>query len=69
MLNRNHSGMAKRLVQTLLQAGITNQRVLDVIQATPGERFLPEALAHKGNEKTWVTRREGTTQEAQREGN
>ena len=52
MLNRNHSGMAKRLVQTLLQAGITNQRVLDVIQATPRERFMPESLAHKAYENT-----------------
>ena len=44
--------MAKRLVQTLTQAGITNQRVLEVIQTTPRERFMPESLAHKAYENT-----------------
>ncbi|WP_194755794.1 protein-L-isoaspartate(D-aspartate) O-methyltransferase [Aliidiomarina indica] len=48
----NHHGMAKRLVQRLKELGIENDAVLDVIQRTPRQEFMPESLAHKAYENT-----------------
>jgi len=46
------SGPARRLISILRQAGITNQQVLDVIETTPRQLFMPESLAHKAYENT-----------------
>ena len=41
-----------RLVQRLLEQGITDQRVLDVMANTPRHLFLDEALSHRAYEDT-----------------
>ena len=41
-----------RLVKRLRDQGITNQRVLDVIGATPRHIFIDEALSHRAYEDT-----------------
>lgn len=46
------SGAARKLVDILRQAGITNQQVLAVIEQTPRQLFMPESLAHKAFENT-----------------
>ncbi|MBA3987745.1 MAG: protein-L-isoaspartate O-methyltransferase [Idiomarina sp.] len=48
----NFIGMARRLREQLQQQGITNARVLDVIERTPRHNFMPESLAHKAYENT-----------------
>ncbi|HLV48896.1 MAG TPA: protein-L-isoaspartate(D-aspartate) O-methyltransferase [Aliidiomarina sp.] len=49
---KNYQGQARKLKQLLQQAGITNTRVLDVMEATPRHTFMPESLAHKAYENT-----------------
>ena len=39
-----------RMVQRLLEQGISNQRVLDIVGSTPRHIFLDEALAHRAYE-------------------
>lgn len=41
-----------RLIQRLMDQGITNQRVLNAIRDTPRHLFLDEALAHRAYEDT-----------------
>jgi len=41
-----------RLIQRLVDQGITNMRVLDVMRNTPRHIFLDEALAHRAYEDT-----------------
>lgn len=41
-----------RLVQRLRERGITDERVLEVINATPRHAFIDEALAHRAYEDT-----------------
>lgn len=41
-----------RLVQRLVDQGVTNQDVLDVMASTPRHLFLDEALAHRAYEDT-----------------
>ncbi len=42
----------ERLIQRLVDQGVTNLRVLDVIRNTPRHLFLDEALAHRAYEDT-----------------
>ena len=42
----------ERLIQRLIDQGIANQAVLDVIRMTPRHIFLDEALSHKAYEDT-----------------
>jgi protein-L-isoaspartate(D-aspartate) O-methyltransferase len=42
----------ERLINRLLEQGITNSQVLDVIRMTPRHIFLDEALAHRAYEDT-----------------
>lgn len=42
----------ERLVQRLVEQGVTNLRVLDVIRNTPRHLFLDEALSHRAYEDT-----------------
>lgn len=42
----------ERLVQRLLEQGISSQRVLDVMRTTPRHLFLDEAMAHRAYEDT-----------------
>lgn len=42
----------ERLVQRLVEQGITSQRVLDVMRTTPRHLFLDEAMAHRAYEDT-----------------
>jgi protein-L-isoaspartate(D-aspartate) O-methyltransferase len=42
----------ERLVQRLMEKGIRNQRVLDVMRTTPRHLFLDEAMAHRAYEDT-----------------
>lgn len=42
----------ERLIQRLMEQGVTNLRVLDVIRNTPRHLFLDEALAHRAYEDT-----------------
>jgi protein-L-isoaspartate(D-aspartate) O-methyltransferase len=42
----------ERLVQRLLDQGVSDQQVLDVIRNTPRHIFLDEALAHRAYEDT-----------------
>lgn len=42
----------ERLVQRLMEQGITSQRVLDVMRMTPRHIFLDEALSHRAYEDT-----------------
>lgn len=42
----------QRLVQRLMDQGITNQQVLDVMGETPRHIFLDEALSHRAYEDT-----------------
>ncbi len=42
----------ERLIQRLIDQGITNQSVLDVIRMTPRHIFLDEALSHRAYEDT-----------------
>ncbi|WP_411360419.1 protein-L-isoaspartate(D-aspartate) O-methyltransferase [Pseudidiomarina sp. YC-516-91] len=58
---QNFQGMAKRLVALLRQQGITNEHVLQVIQATPRQQFMPESLAHKAYENTALPIGKGQT--------
>ncbi|RYZ82081.1 MAG: protein-L-isoaspartate(D-aspartate) O-methyltransferase, partial [Moraxellaceae bacterium] len=41
-----------RLIQRLVDQGVTNMRVLDVMRNTPRHIFLDEALAHRAYEDT-----------------
>ncbi|RUO77387.1 protein-L-isoaspartate(D-aspartate) O-methyltransferase [Idiomarina seosinensis] len=52
MTKFSSSGGAKKLVNVLRQAGITNDKVLSVIEQTPRQFFMPESLAHKAYENT-----------------
>jgi len=52
MSMQNFQGMARRLVQLLREQGIRNEQVLQVIEQTPRQRFMPESLAHKAFENT-----------------
>ena len=54
-LNLNGVGMTSqrtrdRLVQRLRHQGITDERILDVINSTPRHAFIDEALAHRAYE-------------------
>ncbi|EKE84789.1 protein-L-isoaspartate(D-aspartate) O-methyltransferase [Idiomarina xiamenensis] len=60
MIN-NYWGMAKRLVQLLVAQGISNQRVLDIIESTPRHQFMPESLAHQAYENTALPIGKGQT--------
>ena len=42
----------ERLIQRLMEQGITNMAVLDVIRTTPRHLFLDEAMAHRAYEDT-----------------
>mgnify|MGYP003626202206 CR=1 FL=1 len=42
----------ERLVQRLVEQGISSQRVLDVMRTTPRHLFLDEAMAHRAYEDT-----------------
>lgn len=42
----------ERLIQRLMEQGVTNFRVLDVIRNTPRHLFLDEALSHRAYEDT-----------------
>lgn len=42
----------ERLVQRLMDQGVTNQQVLDVMRSTPRHLFLDEALSHRAYEDT-----------------
>jgi protein-L-isoaspartate(D-aspartate) O-methyltransferase len=42
----------ERLIQRLMEQGVTNMRVLDVIRSTPRHIFLDEALSHRAYEDT-----------------
>jgi protein-L-isoaspartate(D-aspartate) O-methyltransferase len=42
----------ERLIQRLVDQGITNRAVLDVIRTTPRHMFLDEAMAHRAYEDT-----------------
>jgi protein-L-isoaspartate(D-aspartate) O-methyltransferase len=42
----------ERLINRLMERGITDQRVLDVMRMTPRHIFLDEALAHRAYEDT-----------------
>ncbi|MDO8861247.1 protein-L-isoaspartate(D-aspartate) O-methyltransferase [Haliea sp. E1-2-M8] len=42
----------ERLVQRMVEQGIGNQRVLDVMRTTPRHLFLDEAMAHRAYEDT-----------------
>ena len=42
----------ERLISRLIEQGITNQKVLDVIRMTPRHIFLDEALSHRAYEDT-----------------
>lgn len=49
---QNFQGMARRLVEKLAAEGISDKRVLQVIESTPRHLFMPESLAHKAYENT-----------------
>lgn len=42
----------ERMVQRLMEQGVTNHRVLDVMRMTPRHLFLDEALSHRAYEDT-----------------
>ena len=42
----------ERLIQRLVDQGVTNMRVMDVMRNTPRHIFLDEALAHRAYEDT-----------------
>ncbi|MDM3870291.1 protein-L-isoaspartate(D-aspartate) O-methyltransferase [Porticoccus sp. W117] len=42
----------ERLIQRLVEQGVTSQQVLDVIRTTPRHLFLDEALSHRAYEDT-----------------
>ncbi len=42
----------ERLIQRLVDQGISNKAVLDVIRITPRHMFLDEAMAHRAYEDT-----------------
>ncbi|CAI8153932.1 MAG: Protein-L-isoaspartate O-methyltransferase [Pseudidiomarina mangrovi] len=52
MMMQNFQGMARRLVDKLAAEGISDKRVLQVIETTPRHLFMPESLAHKAYENT-----------------
>lgn len=52
MMMTNFQGMARKLCQQLAQLGVTDERVLAVIERTPRQQFMPESLAHKAYENT-----------------
>lgn len=43
----NFQGMARRLVQRLRSLGITDEKVLSVMEQLPRHEFMPESLAHQ----------------------
>ncbi|WP_241968743.1 protein-L-isoaspartate(D-aspartate) O-methyltransferase [Idiomarina tyrosinivorans] len=45
-------GVASKLVKALQAQGISNERVLAVMETTPRHRFMPESLAHKAYDNT-----------------
>lgn len=49
---RNFQGQARKLVALLAQAGIEDDRVLEIMARTPRHAFMPESLAHKAYENT-----------------
>ncbi|SMF06159.1 protein-L-isoaspartate(D-aspartate) O-methyltransferase [Alteromonadaceae bacterium Bs31] len=56
-INLNGIGMTSqrtrdRLIQRLVDEGVSNQQVLDVLSQTPRHIFLDEALAHRAYEDT-----------------
>jgi protein-L-isoaspartate(D-aspartate) O-methyltransferase len=52
MMMQNFQGMARRLVEKLAAEGISDKRVLQVLETTPRHLFMPESLAHKAYENT-----------------
>lgn len=48
----NFQGMARRLREQLAQQGISDTKVLQVIEQVPRHQFMPESLAHKAYENT-----------------
>jgi protein-L-isoaspartate(D-aspartate) O-methyltransferase len=52
MMMQNFHGMARRLVEKLAANGISDQRVLQMIETTPRHLFMPESLVHKAYENT-----------------
>jgi protein-L-isoaspartate(D-aspartate) O-methyltransferase len=50
MMMQNFHGMARRLVEKLAANGISDERVLQMIETTPRHLFMPESLAHKAYE-------------------
>lgn len=52
MMMQNFQGMARRLVEKLATEGISDKRVLQVLETTPRHLFMPESLAHKAYENT-----------------
>lgn len=52
MIVSNFQGVARRLTEQLYAQGITNKKVLKVIEETPRHLFMPESLAHKAYENT-----------------
>jgi protein-L-isoaspartate(D-aspartate) O-methyltransferase len=52
MMMQNFHGMARRLVEKLAANGISDERVLQMIETTPRHLFMPESLAHKAYENT-----------------
>ena len=52
MMMQNFHGMARRLLEKLAANGISDERVLQMIETTPRHLFMPESLAHKAYENT-----------------
>jgi protein-L-isoaspartate(D-aspartate) O-methyltransferase len=52
MMVKNFQGVAKRLIEQLRQQGINNEAVLQTLENTPRQQFMPESLAHKAYENT-----------------
>lgn len=52
MMMQNFHGMARRLVEKLAANGISDERVLQMIETTPRHLFMPDSLAHKAYENT-----------------
>ncbi|MDX1704912.1 protein-L-isoaspartate(D-aspartate) O-methyltransferase [Pseudidiomarina sp.] len=58
---QNFQGMARRLTERLRTEGITDERVLRVMEQTPRHLFMPESLAHKAYENTALPIGKGQT--------
>ncbi|KFZ31751.1 protein-L-isoaspartate O-methyltransferase [Pseudidiomarina salinarum] len=58
---QNFQGMARRLTERLRAEGITDERVLRVMEQTPRHLFMPESLAHKAYENTALPIGKGQT--------